>query len=81
MGTSQQFWRTGFFARRAPEPGALALRIRYFRLDESATIHKAEHWRTEAAVLKSNRYDGSAGNYAAANRLGMRVPFAIAEVV
>lgn len=35
--------------------------MRYFYLDETGTVYKAEQSRTEAAVLKSERWDDSSG--------------------
>jgi hypothetical protein len=37
------------------------LLVRYFYLDESGTVFKAEQSRTEAAVLKGERWDDSSG--------------------
>jgi hypothetical protein len=37
------------------------LRIRFFYLDESGTVHKAEQRKTEAAFLKGERWDQSSG--------------------
>lgn len=37
------------------------MRVRYFYLDVSDTVHKAEQRRTEAAVLKAKRWDDSTG--------------------
>jgi hypothetical protein len=47
--------------RLASKSGALAVRIRYFYLDEFGTVYKAEQRQTEAAVLKAKRWDDSTG--------------------